>query len=466
MSERRGHRPPPVLLFVTAAALAIGGCSNPGAGANVTVTEPTTVLATQGPAGAAPSPDAAPATLADPPPAAPGGGITVVVPPAGEAVAESTDAGSAVTPTGSAGDSSAVPTTSAAPKPTPKPKPAATVMTSPGPGSIGVDPRQRISLTAKGGKLLWVKVINPEGKVVGQATVNAATWNWLPELGFGRKYTVRTATRSTAGVDKVTESTFTTLQPKAKVSVSITPSNGQTVGVGQPIVFRFSAPIQDSYRRKVEAMIRIDRTIGQPGAFRWFSKTELHWRPAQFWKSGSKVVATLDIYARQMSPGAYGQADLRSGFVVGPRMTSIVDAKKHTMEVYRDFKLLRVIPVSLGNNKYPTYNGIHVVTEKHRDYVMDSSTWGLKGAGAYRTKVKYATRISDSGEFVHGAPWSEYAQGHSNVSHGCINMTDAAARWFQDLSRPGDVVTVKNSVGKTMAVGDRYGAWHQPWGKY
>jgi lipoprotein-anchoring transpeptidase ErfK/SrfK len=106
------------------------------------------------------------------------------------------------------------------------------------------------------------------------------------------------------------------------------------------------------------------------------------------------------------------------------------------------------------------------VTERLPTHLMDSSTWGLTGAGAYRTNVKWATRISNSGEFVHGAPWSAYAQGNSNVSHGCINMSDAAARWFMLHSLPGDLVIVKNSKGPKLKSWDGFGDWNLPWGKY
>jgi hypothetical protein len=38
---------------------------------------------------------------------------------------------------------------------------------------------------------------------------------------------------------------------------------------------------------------------------------------------------------------------------------------------------------------------------------MDSTTFGLAlDAGGYKVPVKFATRISNSGEFVHSAPWS------------------------------------------------------------
>ena len=39
-------------------------------------------------------------------------------------------------------------------------------------------------------------------------------------------------------------------------------------------------------------------------------------------------------------------------------------------------------------------------------------------------------------------------QGNSNVSHGCINLSTERAAWFFDFSQPGDVVEVKNSIGR------------------
>lgn len=62
---------------------------------------------------------------------------------------------------------------------------------------------------------------------------------------------------------------------------------------------------------------------------------------------------------------------------------------------------------------------------------MDSTTFGLApDAGGYIAKVQWAARISNSGEFVHAAPWSVAQQGSSNVSHGCINLSPDNAKWF------------------------------------
>jgi lipoprotein-anchoring transpeptidase ErfK/SrfK len=98
--------------------------------------------------------------------------------------------------------------------------------------------------------------------------------------------------------------------------------------------------------------------------------------------------------------------------------------------------------------------------------VMDSSTYGVPvdSPNGYRTPVEYAVRISNSGEFVHAAPWSVAQQGRENVSHGCINMSTENARWFFDFSQPGDVVEIKNSDGGPLR-SDVYD-WTIPWAEW
>jgi hypothetical protein len=45
--------------------------------------------------------------------------------------------------------------------------------------------------------------------------------------------------------------------------------------------------------------------------------------------------------------------------------------------------------------------------------------------------VRNALRMSNSGEFIHAAPWSVASQGVANVSHGCGGMSTANARWLR-----------------------------------
>ena len=65
---------------------------------------------------------------------------------------------------------------------------------------------------------------------------------------------------------------------------------------------------------------------------------------------------------------------------------------------------------------------------------MDSSTYGVpvKSAAGYREVVYNASRISFSGIYVHAAPWSLGQQGNTDVSNGCLNVSDENALWFRE----------------------------------
>jgi lipoprotein-anchoring transpeptidase ErfK/SrfK len=136
------------------------------------------------------------------------------------------------------------------------------------------------------------------------------------------------------------------------------------------------------------------------------------------------------------------------------------------MEVYDGDRLVQTFPISAGSPDNPSYNGAHVVTELNRDRIMDSSTYGVPvdSPEGYRTPVEYAVRISDSGEFVHAAPWSVAQQGNTNVSHGCINMSTERAAWFFNFSKPGDIVEIRNSSAGDLR-SDIYD-WVIPWDRW
>ena len=75
----------------------------------------------------------------------------------------------------------------------------------------------------------------------------------------------------------------------------------------------------------------------------------------------------------------------------------------------------------------------------------------------------WATQMSYSGVFVHSAPWSVGAQGHTNTSHGCLNVSPANAEWFYDHVKRGDIVVVVNTVGPTLSGTEGLGDWNIPW---
>lgn len=263
-------------------------------------------------------------------------------------------------------------------------------------------------------------------------------------------------------------STFTTLQPRAQTYVSMNPVDGETVGVGQPVAFYFSKNAPPPDKAKVEQAIRVTTEPHVDGAFYWYNSREVHWRPQHFWQPGTQVTVDADIYGKDLGYGVYGQEDRHSSFRVGDAVVLRADGANHQMSVEVNGRVQQTVPVSLGKPEAPSSNGTHVVTTKYPDYVMDSSTFGVPAdaPGGYRTDVKWAVRISNSGEFLHAAPWSVAQQGHANVSHGCINMSNADAKAVYDLLKKGDVVEITNSGGPELKSTNGFGDWQVPWDEW
>ena len=80
-----------------------------------------------------------------------------------------------------------------------------------------------------------------------------------------------------------------------------------------------------------------------------------------------------------------------------------------------------------------------------------------------RREVDWATQMSYSGIYVHSAPWSVGAQGSTNTSHGCLNVSPDNAQWFYNNTKRGDVVEVRNTVGSVLSGTEGLGDWNIPW---
>src|SRR3712207_3788036 len=94
---------------------------------------------------------------------------------------------------------------------------------------------------------------------------------------------------------------------------------------------------------------------------------------------------------------------------------------------------------------------------------MDSARVpGIPASEGYPPRLAWATRISNSGEFIHAAPWSVGSQGRANVSHGCVNLSTENAAWFYRFSRRGDIVEV---IGSPRKARDTEGLreWNRSW---
>ncbi|HZH22743.1 MAG TPA: Ig-like domain-containing protein [Geodermatophilus sp.] len=360
---------------------------------------------------------------------------------------------------GAAAAPTAAPTTA-------EPAPAS-VEVSPADGATDVSPRVPLEISVTDGELTEVRVVDGAGAEVAGAVADSpgdpAVDVWTPDtpLDYGTSYTL---TATAEGEDAGTAegaTTFTTVTPQTQLTPSIGPLDGQTVGVGMPIRVYFDEPVTD--KTAVENNLQVTSSTPTDGAWNWFSDTEVHFRPSQYWPENTDVTLDADLYGIPLGGGVWGRTDRTVSFRVGERHVSIADADTHRMEVYDGDRLVQTFPISTGSPDNPSYNGPHVVTELNRDRVMDSSTYGVPvdSPEGYRTPVEYAVRISDSGEFVHAAPWSVRQQGRENVSHGCINVSTENARWFFGFSQPGDVVEIRNSDAGTLR--SDISDWTIPW---
>lgn len=342
----------------------------------------------------------------------------------------------------------------------------ATLKVVPAKGAAAVAPGKPVVVTASGGTLTSVTV---SGGVGGALDAGKTTWTSKSNLAFGTRYTVTATAQNATGQATKATSTFTTAKAGKEVFPAVSPLRGTTVGVGMPIRVYFDAPVTD--RKAAIDRMKVTTSVPTEGAWRWFSDSEVHWRPKTYWRSGTKVALDTDLYGVKLGAGTYGgaKADRHIEFSIGRSHVSIADARTHRMKVYVDGKLAKDFPASLGKEVKGrfTRSGAHVVTEKRRRMTMDSTTYGLAlDAGGYQTPVEHATRISNSGEFVHGAPWSVASQGRENVSHGCINLAPAAAAWFYDIAQPGDVVEVRGTPIKLTGAHTDIPDWTIPWSQW
>jgi lipoprotein-anchoring transpeptidase ErfK/SrfK len=226
----------------------------------------------------------------------------------------------------------------------------------------------------------------------------------------------------------------------------ITPANGATVGVAQPIIIDLPGRVDDA--GAAESAVHITSNPPVEGKFYWQTPTQLRWRPLSFWPAHTAV--TVD---------AGGTV---SSFQTGDALVATADDATHQLTVTRNGTVVQTFPMSMGMaaGGHQTANGTYYVQEKMASVVMDSSTYGVPSSSpnGYRVTVTDAVRFDNSGNFVHSAPWSVDDQGRRDVSHGCINLSPTNAKWFFNNFGPGDPLIVKNSVG-TYARNDGSNDW-------
>ncbi|MDI1453425.1 Ig-like domain-containing protein [Streptomyces sp. ATE26] len=345
----------------------------------------------------------------------------------------------------------------------------AAVSISPKSGATGVDTSGALKVSVSKGKLTEVTVKNAKGaKIDGAVTGDGAAWKPSTHLAAGTKYSVHAVAKDSEGREAAEDSSFTTLTPRNTFVGYFTPEDGSTVGVGMPFSVRFTRGITNPADVEKAISIRTEPAVDVEG--HWFGNDRLDFRPEKYWKEGTKVTVDLNLDGVEGRDGVYGKQRKTVKFTIGRYQVSIVDAKKHTMKVTQNGKVIKTIPVTTGKPGYDTWNGQMVMSEKLTVTRMNGETVGY--GGEYDIKdVPHAIRLTNSGTFIHGNYWGGGAFGNYNASHGCVGLRDVRggydkgvpAAWFFNHSLIGDVVVVKRSHDRTVAPDNGLNGWNMSW---
>ncbi len=252
------------------------------------------------------------------------------------------------------------------------PKLAATVTD----GAVGVSVDSPVSVTAEDGVLGAVTMVNEDDgtAVEGKLTRDGLTWATSEPLGYNKRYTLTAESLGLGGATS-RQMTFETHSPENLTMAYVVPSEGEVVGIGQPVAVQFDENIPN--RLAAQQAIKIKTNPPVEGAFYWLNNREVRWRPAAYWKPGTTVEVAVNAYGVDLGDGLFGQEDVTTHFTIGDEVITRVDDNTKTLTVTRNGEVIKTMPVSMGKNSAPTNNGTFIVGDRFSHMVMDSSTYGV-----------------------------------------------------------------------------------------
>jgi lipoprotein-anchoring transpeptidase ErfK/SrfK len=332
--------------------------------------------------------------------------------------------------------------------------------------AVGVAVDSPVTVNADDGVLASVEMVNENGRSVdGQLSPDGVHWATTERLGYNRMYTLTAKARGLGGV-ATRQLTFQTHSPHNLTMPYAMPHDGEVVGIGEPVAIQFDEAIAN--REAAEKAIVVTTDPPVEGAFYWLNKREVRWRPEHFWKPGTNVNIAVNTYGVDLGDGVFGEDNVRSHFTVGDEVIATADDNTKMVTVRVNGDVVKTMPTSMGKDSTPTASGTYILGVRFAHMIMDSSTYGVpvNSPNGYRTEVDFATQMSYSGVFVHSAPWSVGAQGHTNTSHGCLNVSPSNAQWFFEHTKRGDIVQVLNTVGPPLSGTEGLGDWNIPWDQW
>ena len=344
----------------------------------------------------------------------------------------------------SASESESSSSSSAAPSTTKVLPPVATVTGTPAFGATDLSPVEPLSFKVDQGTIDDVTFTNPEGKVVlGTISDDKTTWTVGEVLGFGKTYTLAGTATGTDGKQVPIAGTYSTVSSDTETRNTVNPADGAVVGVAAPISVSFGAEPED--RALIEKNVTITTVPEVEGAWAWVKHDDGRWamdyRTKDYWPAGTQVHVDAKLYGLKLNDTSYGASDLTSDFTIGRNQVVYADVNSHDLVVKQDGNTVASYPASFGrggDNGDPelvTRSGIHVVTDKAAEYLMNNPRYGYTNS-----LQRWTVRISNNGEFIHANPDSAERAGQQQrhprlrqpVTHRCRGLLQLG-----HVGRPG-----------------------------
>jgi lipoprotein-anchoring transpeptidase ErfK/SrfK len=339
-------------------------------------------------------------------------------------------------------------------------------------GASNVKVDTLITVSADWGTLTKVKLTytnkDPQGRtqhgtVAGKISQDHTQWTASGRLEPAAAYKLISVGKNHVNQPNTDTTTFRTqkLRLDQQTYPTLYPLKGWRVGVGMPVVLTFDVPVKN--KREFEKNLHVKSSPAQAGTWHWYSSKEARYRPKNYWKPGTKVSVTANLNGLYAGGGIYGQNSAKTHFTVGRSQVTKINLSSDVAGVYRNGKLARRIYVSGGKPGWQTRSGTKLIMDKL--YVTKMTNQMIGAREHYSLRVKYAMRITISGEFLHAAPWNAGNFGRRNASHGCVGMSTGDAAWLFNRSLIGDpVVTTGSSRG--IEYGNGYSDWNMSYAQY
>jgi lipoprotein-anchoring transpeptidase ErfK/SrfK len=307
-----------------------------------------------------------------------------------------------------------------------------------------------VMIAAKNGEVQSAEVVPTEGGDALDGTLDGAAWvSAAPPLP-GLAYDVTVEVSDADGGSHTLTGDFTVAEVPdvQRLTLNVIRGGGELVGVGTPIVVKFEQAVTD--RAAVEAALHVASEPQVNGAWHWLNAQEIHFRPEDYWPGGTRIRVDFELNGVQAGEDLWGGRSYSYDIEVGEAQIARVDAAAYTFSVIRNGETVATWDTSLGKPDFATRNGTYIVLTKEEERNMTSCNANITcdpdDPAYYDVDAEFAVRLTNSGTFVHAAPWSETSQGADNVSHGCLNLSEANAETYYDMVRYGDVVEVVNST--------------------